>query len=173
MLDGVRTTCSVQALVNELKQQEALGGPRYMALLVGRKTVSGSRETDRASSAAREGTHRDNQRTRIAAAKTRLLEQLREYREVGRCGRAVEAQLRRGSYAVAERALSDFRLTLGMVAAVGMGDSIDPAWVKADRQATQATQAMQAMRDIVRVALGSSPPPASWLAATLHWLAAS
>lgn len=139
--------------VNELKQKEKPSGLRYMALLAARKAVSGARETDWASSAAREGTHQENQRTRIAAAETRLLEQLREQGDTGSYCRAVDAMLHRGSHQAAGQALDDFRQCAG---------DADPG--------TQASL-MQTMRTLVHEALAGSAIPAGWSAATRAWLA--
>lgn len=133
--------------VNTLKQEERSSGLRYMALLASRKAVSGTREVDWASSAAREGTHRENQRARIEATETRLLEQLREQGNADRYCRAVHALLRRGSQQAAGQALDDFRQMAGLT-----------------------TADVQAMQVVVRRALGSIPVPASWSPATVAWL---
>lgn len=136
--------------VNELKQKEKPSGLRYMALLAARKAVSGTRETDWASSAAREGTHRENQRGQIAVAETRLLEQLRVQGNASSYCKAIDALLRRGSQLAAGQALDDFRRLADPVA---------------------LADAAQTMRAVVHGALAGVTVPADWSVATRAWLA--
>lgn len=139
--------------VNEINQREDQTGVSYMAILAGKKAVSGVRETDWSSSAAREGSYRENQRTHIAQAETRLLEQLHEDGGVNDYRRAVDAMLRRGSSMAAGQALLDF------MHSTRFEKSLDDD---------------NAMRATVRTAMAASGATAEstgWPAATLAWLA--
>lgn len=139
--------------VNEINQREDQTGLSYMALLAGKKSVSGVRETDWSSSAAREGTYRENQRTHIAQAETRLLEQLREDGGVNDYRRAVDAMLRRGSSVAAGQALLDFMHTARLEKSLDDGN------------------AMRATVHTAMAASGTTAASIGWPGAALAWLA--